>query len=474
MPGSRFGSTPPPRRVALRTPYAPPPSSRGFRITRLLRPRSALLALVLVAGACRDVANPLAPARTPPRAGIAPSACGRMLPGESLERGQTLKSCNGLAMLALQTDQNVVLYDAAGAAWVAPGTYNRGTTVLQMQSDGNLVAYDAAAQPLWSSNTQNNPGAWLAVQDDCNLVVYRGPFPQAGAVLWASNTPCRAAPPASGRMLPGDELSYGLSFTSPGGNATVAIQADQSVVLRSAAGLLWSAPNTQNRGTWHLVMQGDGNLVAYDRSWVALWSTGTGGNPGAWLALQDDCNLVVYRGPYPQTNGALWATMTSCTPAPISPVAGPFSLQCSWAPFPTWDFCQFNSPDHKVGGGVAGADDTYAWDANQANSADTGKPVYATAPGRVVKYGGSVAPGGEFGAVLIEHSAGGRIWWSGYLHMTGIQVVLDQEVSPGTLLGYVSNVSRYSIPPHLHFVMYNGTNTFGGLRSYNGSFAVRN
>lgn len=41
-------------------------------------------------------------------------------------------------------------------------------------------------------------------------------------------------------------------------------------------------------------MQADGNLVVYDASWQAQWSSGTAGHPGAWLAVQDDGNLVVY------------------------------------------------------------------------------------------------------------------------------------------------------------------------------------
>jgi subtilisin family serine protease len=129
-----------------------------------------------------------------------PSGCGRLLPGEALRRDQfvnvELKSCNGQALLALQTDQNVVLYDRLGPRWAASNTVNRGTMVLQMQPDGNLVAYAVPSsgggewQPLWSSNTQGNPNAWLAIQDDCNMVIYRNPYPQGGPI-WSTNTFCR-------------------------------------------------------------------------------------------------------------------------------------------------------------------------------------------------------------------------------------------------------------------------------------------
>ncbi len=37
-------------------------------------------------------------------------------------------------------------------------------------------------------------------------------------------------------------------------------------------------------------MQSDGNFVVRDREGMALWSTRTGGSPGAYLAIQGDCN----------------------------------------------------------------------------------------------------------------------------------------------------------------------------------------
>lgn len=61
-----------------------------------------------------------------------------------------------------------------------------------------------------------------------------------------------------------------------------------------------------------LAMQGDGNLVLYKldpgnpAGMVIRWSSGTHGNPGAYLSMQTDGNLVVYRADgYP-----LWATNT--------------------------------------------------------------------------------------------------------------------------------------------------------------------
>jgi hypothetical protein len=46
-------------------------------------------------------------------------------------------------------------------------------------------------------------------------------------------------------------------------------------------------------GRFHLVYQGDGNLVLYNQNWSALWSTNTVGSVG-FVAMQGDGNFVVY------------------------------------------------------------------------------------------------------------------------------------------------------------------------------------
>ncbi|WP_328299966.1 hypothetical protein OG389_20775 [Streptomyces sp. NBC_00435] len=69
-------------------------------------------------------------------------------------------------------------------------------------------------------------------------------------------------------------------------------------------------------GKPELVMQPDGNLVVYaignpGGPKLALWHSGTYGNPGAYALMQDDGNFVVYKkGGGPDKGGALWATGT--------------------------------------------------------------------------------------------------------------------------------------------------------------------
>ena len=61
-------------------------------------------------------------------------------------------------------------------------------------------------------------------------------------------------------------------------------------------------------------MQTDGNFVAYDIH-EPLWSSGTEGNPSAYIVVQDDSNVVVYNG---RGNRSLWATNT-VLPSPPHP-----------------------------------------------------------------------------------------------------------------------------------------------------------
>ena len=52
------------------------------------------------------------------------------------------------------------------------------------------------------------------------------------------------------------------------------------------------------------IMQYDGNFVVYDlEHGTPVWSTHTDGNPGAYLNVQGDGNLVIYSA----TNAVLWS-----------------------------------------------------------------------------------------------------------------------------------------------------------------------
>ncbi len=78
--------------------------------------------------------------------------------------------------------------------------------------------------------------------------------------------------------------------------------------------ILWSSGSM---GVGSCLMQTDGNLVIYktsDERWSPIqdahpaWSTNTHGNNGAFLAVQNDGNVVIYNS---GNTRALWATGTN-------------------------------------------------------------------------------------------------------------------------------------------------------------------
>jgi Cysteine-rich secretory protein family len=123
-------------------------------------------------------------------------------------------------------------------------------------------------------------------------------------------------------LFPGQSLTPGQSLKSDNQLHTLIMQPDGNVVLyNSQSRPLWSTNTGRGmidpRG---FVMQTDGNLVLYDTSGQPRWTSHTEGNPGAFLNVQDDGNLVVYRaGSTSETAGnALWAAGSN-DPAPGGP-----------------------------------------------------------------------------------------------------------------------------------------------------------
>jgi hypothetical protein len=110
----------------------------------------------------------------------------RMNPGDELHPGMALVSKDGRFTFVYQHDGNLVLYQGSTPLWSSrtAGT-SPGRAV--MQTDGNLVVYDAGGVARWDSRTWGNPGSYLIVQSDGNVVIYR----TTGQPIWATNTCCR-------------------------------------------------------------------------------------------------------------------------------------------------------------------------------------------------------------------------------------------------------------------------------------------
>ncbi|GIG30834.1 hypothetical protein [Cellulomonas marina] len=204
---------------------------------------------------------------------------GLLVAGDSLEEiVDSQRWFTTSAHLEMQGDGNLVLYarlynEVDVPLWQS-GTAGHAGAYAAVQTDGNVVVYAAdGITALWQSGTAGRPGAVLLVQGDANVVV----LDDTGAAGWQSGTALlRDHLEGEDVLLPGQDLQS---------------QAE------SAVGTLAPVP-----GPARLVMQTDGNLVAYDEG-RAYWQSGTAGHPGAYLAQQADENLVVYA---PDGRTALW------------------------------------------------------------------------------------------------------------------------------------------------------------------------
>ena len=86
-------------------------------------------------------------------------------PGQRWEAGKYLLHFTGGGNLELWNNASRNLL------WQS-GTGGREASKLAMQTDGNLVIYDARHKPVWASGTHGNQSAYLALQTDGNVVIY--------------------------------------------------------------------------------------------------------------------------------------------------------------------------------------------------------------------------------------------------------------------------------------------------------------
>jgi hypothetical protein len=99
------------------------------------------------------------------------------------------------------------------------------------------------------------------------------------------------------RLLPGEELPKDKPLVSANGRYRLVFQGDGNLVLYEGNHPWWDTKTVNPRAT-QCIMQRDGNLVIYAGPNRPIWSSTTGGNPGnpgSWLLVQDDRNVVIYR-----------------------------------------------------------------------------------------------------------------------------------------------------------------------------------
>ena len=105
----------------------------------------------------------------------------RLLPGESLQVGQSLYSPDGHTRFTLQPDANMVIKVEGYGVFDDTGTVGAGNPkCLALGEDGWLVLYDDAGRQLWA---RGPAAARLEVQDNAHVVLY----PVSGKAIWATD-----------------------------------------------------------------------------------------------------------------------------------------------------------------------------------------------------------------------------------------------------------------------------------------------
>ncbi|KAI0395234.1 bulb-type lectin domain-containing protein [Xylariaceae sp. FL0594] len=97
----------------------------------------------------------------------------------------------------------------------------------------------------------------------------------------------------------GEWLLTGQSLFSADGSVELRMQDDGKIALYYGGECRWQNTPDQRYDIKGLIMQGDGNLCIYDKAGKATWHTNTAsptGNSTCTLVVQNDGNLVVYKG----------------------------------------------------------------------------------------------------------------------------------------------------------------------------------
>lgn len=100
-----------------------------------------------------------------------------------------------------------------------------------------------------------------------------------------------------------EKLRVSEELKSTNGQYTLVLQGDGNLVAYDSQGKgLWSS-NTVGSGAIECVLQGDGNLVLKNKNGRDVWATYTDGYKNAKLVIQNDGNLVIYN----ERGLAVWA-----------------------------------------------------------------------------------------------------------------------------------------------------------------------
>ncbi|UXY22962.1 hypothetical protein N8I84_32875 [Streptomyces cynarae] len=262
-------------------------------------------------------------------------------PGRTITTGPTCKPTE------LQTAGGRWIYWSCGASGPAgvydlatgkdisvpsgPSQLGEGFVVEHDATRGKLVLTDVQTDAAVTTDLADLPAPTAPLTDDRHVTWAVDKYDGGIAYLDATENihivdPHISPSPASGyRILPGQRLNPGNSLTSA--SMRLVMQSDGNLVAYLKPGGS-AAPAEWSSGTWghpgaYAMMQPDGNFVVYSAdggpgTGGALWSSNTSGNPGAYATIQDDGNLVIYRQGTTDPANALWSSGSYARPQTVA------------------------------------------------------------------------------------------------------------------------------------------------------------
>lgn len=132
-------------------------------------------------------------------------------------------------------------------------------------------------------------------------------------------------------LTAGQELIADQYVPSNNGEYMLVMQEDGNLVFYNASNgtPLWASNTAGNPGSY-LAVQNDGNSVVYNANGTPLWASNTAGNPGTNLTVQDDGNVVVYNA----SGTPLWKSTgrppSAAQSINYNPFAANYSNQCTY------------------------------------------------------------------------------------------------------------------------------------------------
>lgn len=260
----------------------------------------------------------------------------RLTTGQTLLENQYLSSENRKFIAKMQSDGNFVVYNTDAPLW-ATGTNGQGvgSKSIKMESNGNIVMRDSTGATMWhlwgQSGTNNRIAVKLIMQDDGNLVAYdsnNSPIWYTGVKnagiknFYVANIEDKnsrlnrtsGATSIGNTLKVGQVVSENQYLMSSNKKFIAKLQGDGNFVVYNTDGATW-ASNTDGlgQGTKTIKFQSNGDIILCDSTGAKLWSildyAGTDCYKASKLIMQDDGNLVAYADNgkpvwWSQTNGA--------------------------------------------------------------------------------------------------------------------------------------------------------------------------